>query len=87
MQNVKQVSIPIHILISDKITLSAKGLYAFLCAKNDLTGVTLKSLSTELDQGVFSISTAMDQLKDHGLVSFEKNKDGTTVYKTHWALV
>lgn len=71
------------LLNDDRISLKAKGIYAYMYSKTDDWNFTIKSMSKQLLEGMRSISSALSELKQYGWVSYEKNNDGSGVYHFH----
>lgn len=68
-------------LINDKsLSLKAKGLFLFMASKNEGWNFTLRSMAKQIKEGVGSISSAIDELKENGYLSYKKNNDGTGIY-------
>ena len=68
------------ILIAPDLSLKAKGLYAYMFSKPEYWNFTLKSMSKQLKEGIDSLSSAISELKEYGLVEYEKHQDGTGTY-------
>ena len=80
-KNFTQVS---NEMLSDKrLTLKARGLFAYMDSKPDDWNFTLRSMATQFKDGIDSISSAMKELKEFGYVEYEKFTDGSGVYKMY----
>lgn len=68
-------------ILNDKtLSLKAKGLYSFMFSKPNNWNFTIKSMSSQLKEGVNSISEALKELKNANWVYYQKYKDGTGEY-------
>ncbi len=68
------------ILGSIDISLKAKGLYAFMYSKPDGWNFTTRSMSKQLKEGRDSIMSALNELKDAGIIEYEKHNNGSGTY-------
>lgn len=68
------------ILNDATISLSAKGLYAFMRSKPDNWNFTIRSMAKQLKEGQTAIGNYLKELRSLGWVVYEKNQDGTGVY-------
>lgn len=68
------------ILNDATVSLSAKGLYAFMRSKPDGWNFTIRSMAKQLKEGQSAIGNYLKELRDLGWVSYEKHKDGTGTY-------
>lgn len=74
-------------LLNDKsISLTAKGLYAFMYGKPAAWNFTIRSMAKQLKEGETAIGNALGELRDKGWVSYEKMNDGRGVYHLFWSL-
>lgn len=76
--------VPNALLNDKKISLSAKGIYAFMDGKPAGWNFTIRSMARQLKEGETAISNALKDLKDNGWLSYFKNSDGTGVYHIYW---
>ena len=74
-------STPNTLLYSTKISLKAKGLYAFMESKPNDWNFTSSSMASQLKESRKSILSAMQELKDSGWLAYQKNRDGSGVYE------
>lgn len=72
--------VPNCLLNDNTISLKAKGLYAFMVSKPDGWNFTLKSMSSQLKEGVDALSGAIKELKNNGYMSYKKHTDGSGEY-------
>ena len=84
-QSIKKQSLPFvqinnEFLNDDRLSFKAKGLFAYMFSKPDNWNFTIKSISTQQDEGVASIRSALNELKEYGYVSYKKNNDGSGEY-------
>lgn len=71
-------------LINDKdISLKAKGVYCFMFSKPTNWKFTVKSMAKQLVEGERAIMSAISELKKHYWVSYEKQPNGTGIYKIY----
>lgn len=75
--------VPNQVLNSMDISLSAKGMYAYMKSKPDNWNFTIRSMAKQLKEGQTAISSAVKELRDAGLVTYKKNTDGTGIYFVH----
>ncbi|WEJ62169.1 helix-turn-helix domain-containing protein [Thiomicrorhabdus lithotrophica] len=75
---------PMDLLISQNISLKAKGLYGFMVSKPDGWNFTIRSMASQLKDGVDSIRTALDELKNYGWIDYKKYANGSGVYTLNW---
>ncbi len=74
-------------LLNDKsISLTAKGLYAFMYGKPAAWNFTIRSMAKQLKEGETAIGNALGELRGKGWVSYEKMNDGRGVYHLFWSL-
>ena len=76
--------IPNDLLADQNLSLTAKGLYAFMHSKPDGWNFTIRSMSKQLKEGVTAISNALNELKESGWVTYTKHTDGTGSYHLAW---
>jgi len=69
-----------EILYSSELSLKAKGLYAYMYAKPDNWNFTASSMSSQLKENRKTILSIMKELKEFGLLEYEKLKNGKGVY-------
>jgi len=85
MNNLRKEKIPftqvVNELLNDpRITLKAKGIYAFMYSKPDNWKFTIKSMSKQLKEGDTLIGNSLNELKKFGWITYSKLKDGTGIY-------
>jgi hypothetical protein len=85
MNKVKKTQVPFsqtpNELLKDKqISLTSKGLYAFMQGKPDNWNFTIASMQKQLKEGQRAIRSALTELKETGWLSYEKHNDGTGTY-------
>lgn len=69
-----------ELLTSTKISLKAKGLYAYMMSKPDGWNFTIKSMSKQLKEGPDSIRSGLNELKEFNAIEYTKHSDGTGTY-------
>ena len=67
-------------LRDNNISFKAKGLFCYMFSMNENWNFTLQSIATQQKDGLDSIKSAMDELKQYGYVSYEKHSNGTGTY-------
>lgn len=68
-------------LLNDKeISLSAKGLYAFMRGKPDGWNFTIRSMSKQMKEGQTAIGNYLRELREFGWIDYAKNSDGSGTY-------
>lgn len=75
--------VPNQVLNSLEISLAAKGMYAYMKSKPDNWNFTIRSMAKQLKEGQTAISSAVKELRACGLVSYQKQNDGTGIYFVH----
>lgn len=68
------------LLRDNRISFKAKGLFCYMFSMSEDWNFTLQSISTQQKDGLESIRSAMDELKDYGYVSYEKHSSGKGTY-------
>jgi len=74
-------SSPRKLLEDKKISLKAKGIYAFMECKIDGWNFTASSMASQLKESRKTILVAMQELKANGWLTYHKNRDGSGVYE------
>jgi len=69
-----------EILRHSQLSLKAKGLYAYMYSMADDWNFTASSMAAQLLEGKRSILSALDELKQFGLLEYKKLKSGRGVY-------
>lgn len=77
-------TVPNELLNCMNVTLSAKGLYAFMFSKPDGWNFTIRSMTKQLKEGAAAISSSLDCLKEYGWLAYQKHRDGTGTYFLNW---
>ena len=67
-------------LRDNNISFKAKGLFCYMFSMNENWNFTLQSIATQQKDGLDSVKSAMDELKQYGYVSYEKHSNGTGTY-------
>ncbi len=78
-------SLPNELLNHTKISLAAKALYAFMRGKPVNWNFTIRSMAKQLKEGETAITTALNELKQFGWMSYTKRSDGKGVYHLFWS--
>lgn len=78
-------SLPNELLNHAKISLAAKALYAFMRGKPANWNFTIRSMAKQLKEGETAITTALNELKQFGWMSYTKHSDGKGVYHLFWS--
>ena len=76
--------IPNDLLNNLSISLAAKGLYSFMESKPSSWNFTIRSMAKQLKEGETAITTALNELKKFGWLSYAKHSDGKGVYHLFW---
>lgn len=64
-------------LISDpKISLSAKGLYAFMSVTPDCESLTIATISSQVKEGPTAIRNYLNELRKTGWIDYKRLKQG-----------
>ena len=67
--------------IRDKrISFKAKGLFCYMFSMDNDWNFTMKSIATQQGDGLASITSAMNELKEFGYIVYTKHFDGTGTY-------
>lgn len=69
-----------ELLCDEELSLKAKGLYSYMFSKPQDWNFTIKSMSSQLKEGVEAIHTALRELRDAGWLRYIKHPDGTGTY-------
>lgn len=76
--NFTQVS---NVVLRDKrISFKAKGLFCYMYSMDEDWNFTLQSIATQQKDGLDSVKSAMDELKQYGYVTYEKLANGKGLY-------
>lgn len=67
-------------LNSPKVSLKAKGLYAYMLSKPDGWTFTIRSMAKQLKEGPDSIGAGLNELKECNALEYTKHSDGTGSY-------
>lgn len=67
-------------LRDNRISFKAKGLFCYMFSMADGWNFTMQSIANQQKDGVASVSSAMDELKEYGYVVYEKHSDGKGTY-------
>lgn len=68
------------ILNDRELSLKAKGLYAFMYSKPDDWNFTASSMAAQLKESRKTILKMLKELKDFGIIEYQKNQNGTGRY-------
>lgn len=68
------------ILNDRELSLKAKGLYAFMYSKPDDWNFTASSMAAQLKESRKTILKLLQELRDFGIVEYQKNQNGTGRY-------
>ena len=68
------------VLNSKELSFKAKGLYAYMISKPSTWKFTIRLMTSQVKDGEASIVSGIKELKDAGLVTYIKNKDGSGKY-------
>ncbi len=69
------------ILNDNKLSLKARGLFAFMDSKIDGWNFTIKSISKQVKDGEDSVRTALEELKNNGYIKYHKQQNGHGIYE------
>ncbi|MDM5264700.1 hypothetical protein PF327_10885 [Sulfurovum sp. XTW-4] len=69
------------VLNDENLSLKAKGLYAFMDSKPEGWNFTIKSISTQVKDGIDSVKSALKELKNAGYIQYRKLSNGTGIYE------
>lgn len=75
---------PNSLLNNSGISLTAKGLYAFMRGKPPAWNFTIRSMAKQLKEGETAIRNALSELRGSGWVVYVKRSNGTGVYQLLW---
>lgn len=67
-------------LRDNRISFKAKGLFCYMFSMDSNWNFTLKGISKQQNEGIASISSAMNELKLYGFIVYTKHSDGTGTY-------
>ena len=67
-------------LRDNRISFKAKGLFCYMFSMSENWNFTLQSIATQQKDGLDSVKSAMDELKEYGYISYEKHSNGTGTY-------
>jgi hypothetical protein len=79
--NAPFTQIPNKLLNDRELSLSCKGIYAFMMSKPDDWNFTIASMSKQLKEGQDAIKSALKALKESGWITYTKFNDGRGVYE------
>ena len=68
------------LLRDSKISFKAKGLFCYMFSMNENWNFTMQSIASQQKDGLDSVKSAMDELKEYGYISYEKHSNGTGTY-------
>ena len=74
------VQIPNDILYDETLSLKAKGLYSYMLSKPDNWNFTSRSMASQLKEARRSILSAINELKDFGLLEYKRLRGGSGRY-------
>jgi len=77
---------PNALLNDGAVSLSAKGMYAFMEGKPAGWNFTIRSMAKQLKEGETAISNALRELRESGWVSYTKHSDGKGSYHLRFDL-
>ena len=67
-------------LRDSNISFKAKGLFCYMFSMSENWNFTLQSIATQQKDGLDSVKSAMDELKQYGYISYEKHSNGSGTY-------
>lgn len=67
-------------LRDNNISFKAKGLFCYMFSMSENWNFTLQSIATQQKDGLNSVKSAMDELKQYGYISYEKHSNGSGTY-------
>lgn len=73
--------VPNKLLNDRELSLSCKGIYAFMMSKPDDWNFTIASMAKQLKEGQDAIKSALKALKESGWIKYTKFNDGRGVYE------
>lgn len=76
----KYTTVSNSFLRDNNISFKAKGLFCYMFSMSDGWNFTLQSIATQQNDGLSSIKSAMDELKEFGYVVYEKHANGKGTY-------
>lgn len=79
-QNVPFTMVPNELLNSPSISLKAKGMYSYMFSKPHNWNFTIRSISSQIPEGVDSISNSINELKTYVWLEYEKLSSGKGIY-------
>ena len=62
------------------ISFKAKGLFCYMYSMDEKWNFTMQSIATQQNDGLSSIKSAMDELKEFGYIVYEKHANGKGTY-------
>ena len=68
------------ILRDSNISFKAKGLFCYMFSMDESWNFTLQSIATQQNDGLSSVTSAMNELKEYGYVVYEKLSSGRGIY-------
>ena len=67
-------------LRNNNISFKAKGLFCYMFSMSENWNFTLQSIATQQKDGLDSVKSAMDELKQYGYIYYEKHSNGSGTY-------
>lgn len=67
-------------LRDNNISFKAKGLFCYMFSMSDGWNFTMQSIAAQQNDGLSSIKSAMDELKQYGYIVYEKHANGKGTY-------
>lgn len=80
MKKIYYVGVSKEALFRDSISLQAKGLYSYLTALGGTYSGSQNQLAKECGCGTHAINSYLKQLRENGLLTYQKFNDGTGIY-------
>jgi hypothetical protein len=77
--------VPNELLNSANISMKAKGLYAFMASKPNNYHFTILSLAKQLKEGKSLIGSGLQELREHGWITYFKEPNGSSIYTVQWS--
>jgi hypothetical protein len=76
----KFVRVSNNFIRDKRISFKAKGLFCYMFSMDNDWNFTMKSIATQQGDGLASITSAMNELKEFGYIVYTKHFDGTGTY-------
>ncbi len=67
-------------LRNSNMSFKAKGLFCYMFSMSDNWNFTIKSIASQQKDGVASVKSSLQELKELGYISYTKHSDGTGTY-------